>query len=247
MPSHIGGSLPVASGEEAMKLLLIIALAAMISTPSWARSSLHLKGITAIKYNALSEKTAGGDRCVIPRESLAIALEFVANQSTKLKLIPSIKHDSRSQELNDTMDRIWKELTVSGKWQDMAAAMENPKYIAAKKAASDYAWMPHLRFYIYPIETNSGCGATVEATLHAFIDDKSRENLLILPTRRHLFPWTIELWSDPTTFICSKQEFSSYATQVVEEMLKEFVNDWTTSQELEDFYGSIVPEKQEAK
>jgi len=234
--------------REEVKKLLIIALAAMISTSSSARSLNHdLKGITAIQYDAVMEKTTGGDRCVIPRASLAVALKFVADQSTKLKLIPSVKHADRVRELHDIQVRIWNELTVSGKTEDTLAALNDARYVAAKKVASDYVMMPHLRFYIHPIETISGCGGTVEATLHAFIDSKSRENLVILPTRRRVSRWTIEIWSNTYSFICSKEAYSSYATEVVEGMLKEFINDWTASQELEDDWLNGFPEKQEAK
>ena len=91
--------------------------------------------------------------------------------------------------------------------------------------------------YISPIETISGCGGSVRATLDAYIDNKTRESLEILPTHRRIRPWTIEIWSSSYSFIVSKEEFATYATRIAEDLMREFVNDWSTAQDLEDLFG----------
>jgi len=84
---------------------------------------------------------------------------------------------------------------------------------------------------IAPIELSSGCGGSVEATLSAYIDpDNSTE---ILPTHtKVLIPTTIEIWSSSYNFVGRKQTFADQITRIAEDLMKELVNDWTTSQEL---------------
>jgi hypothetical protein len=85
-------------------LLLLLLFVPAFSTPSAARQLYYdLKGITAITYNAVSGQDSKS--CRVERESLDTALQFVANQSVKLKLIPSREHDIRYQELNETQNK----------------------------------------------------------------------------------------------------------------------------------------------
>ena len=192
-----------------------------------------LKGITAINYDAASEKTVGGDRCTVDRESLTTAMRFVANQSTKLKIIPWDEHAERDKELHEIQQQIWNELTVSGKSEAMFAAISNAKYVAAKEAAYDYAMMPQFHIIITPIETISGCGGSVHATLDAYLDSKSRESMEILPTHYRYAPWTVEIWSHSYSFTGSKEGFAAFATHIAGDLMKEFVNDWSTAQDLQ--------------
>jgi hypothetical protein len=74
---------------------LLLFLSAL-STPSAAKQLYRdLKGIPAITYAAYSEQDS--DRCRIESEDLDVALQFVANQSMKLKLIPWREQHARVQ------------------------------------------------------------------------------------------------------------------------------------------------------
>jgi hypothetical protein len=55
-----------------------------------------------------------GEECRIDDKSLATPFQFVANQSTKLKIVTSDKLQRRFKELLDTRDKILKELNPSG-------------------------------------------------------------------------------------------------------------------------------------
>jgi hypothetical protein len=214
-------------------LLLLFVLA--LSTPSAARELYRdLKAITAITYDAISHQD--NKPCGVERESLATALQFVANQSVKLKLIPSREHDIRYQELNETQDQVWKQLTVDSKPETMFAALENAKFKAARDAAFDYGMMPILHIYISEMETVSGCVASISAEVNAYIDKKSRENLEILPTNRRVTRWTIEIWSTDHLIVSPRATYAAFVTRTVENVLKELVNDWTKAQDLEDLW-----------
>jgi hypothetical protein len=118
----------------------------------------------------------------------------------------------------------------------MFAAIQNAKYKEAQQAAYDYGMMPRLHIIIAPIETISGCGGSVRATLDAYIDSKSRESMEILPTHRRYAPWTDEIWSSSYSFVTSKEGFAAFATRIAENLMKELVNDWSTAQDLEDLF-----------
>jgi hypothetical protein len=159
----------------------------------------------------------------------------------KLKLIPSREHDIRYQELKETQDQIWKQLTDDSKPETMFAALENAKFKAARDAAFDYGMMPILYIYISEMETVSGCVASISARVNAYIDQKSRVNLEILPTHRRTMPWTIEIWSTDHLIVSPRATYAAFVTRTAEGVLKEFVNDWTAAQDLEDLF---VPPKQ---
>jgi hypothetical protein len=62
-----------------------------------------------------------------------------------------------------------------------------------------------------------------------------------LPTHRRTMPWTIEIWSNSTLIVAPKNNYAAFVTSTVEGIIKEFVNDWTAAQELEDLW---VPPRQ---
>lgn len=217
-------------------IFLLLLFIPVLSTPSLAKPLYHvLKGITAISFDAGVEKAVGGDHCTVNWQSLKIALLFVANQSVKLKIIADEEHNTREHELIDTANQIFSEVMARVTSPEMMP-WKNDKYIAAKKVAADYAWMPRLHINISPVELPGGCGGSVRAYLDAYVDDKTRESLEILPTHRRIHPWTIEIWSSEYSIIGPKETFAAHATQVAEDLMREFVNDWTTSQDLEDLW-----------
>jgi hypothetical protein len=211
-----------------------------LSTPSAAKMLYYdLKGITAVNYHAYDVQDS--NRCRVERDSFDTALQFVANQSVKLKLIPFQEWIVQNHELHDIQQQIWDDLTRSGKPEDMSAAMDNAKYKAAKQLAFDYGIMPMLNLHVMPMETVGGCVAMVNATLDTYLDYKSKGPLEILPNHRRIMPATIGIWSTRNLITSSSDGFANYATRAAEGVLKELVNDWTAAQELEDLF---VPPKQ---
>lgn len=211
-------------------LLCLCFLTLLLIHNSAVGRPLHiLKGITIIHYSAGAEKS---EQCKIDFDSLNTALQFVANQSTKLKIVAVSEHIRRSHELDEIAKQIWEKATASGKVEDMMATMNDAKYQAAINAAYDYNLMPHFLIVITPMDLEGGgCVGSVSATLSAFLNSKT-SNMEIVPTHARAGP-TVEIWSGSYLFIGSKQTFANQATRIAEDLMKKLVNDWTASQELE--------------
>jgi hypothetical protein len=79
----------------AIALLGSAALALSVSQASAEHPDYVLKGMTVISYDLAIEKTVGGDQCTVNKDRLETALQFVANQSTKLKIMPDIEYSRR--------------------------------------------------------------------------------------------------------------------------------------------------------
>jgi hypothetical protein len=129
-----------------------------------ARPRNLLKGIMIINYSFGAEKTVGGEQCKIDEDNFATSLQFVANQSAKLKIIAQSEQIRRGQELDAEADalrgRLEKQLydKTGDPFKATVGAMEDDKYKATRKTACDYNWMPHLFIEIMPIELGGGCG-----------------------------------------------------------------------------------------
>jgi hypothetical protein len=187
-----------------------------------------LKGITIINYDVYVEETLDGDQCKTDVNSLETALQFVANQSTKLKIVTESEHHRRAKELNEITSRIQEKVFENG-WSP--AAMNDAKYLAAKKAASEYGMMPSLSIVIAPMQLPGGCTGSVAARLYASLD-RATNSMEIVLTHRYAFNM-IEIWSRSYMFKGSQQIFAKQVTGIAEDLMKAFVNDWTASQDLE--------------
>lgn len=101
----------------------------------------YLKGIEIISYDLGVEKTVGGDDCKIDQGNLNTSIEFVANQSTKLKIIPDDQKMKHSNEL-----------------------MGSPSFL-------EYNFMAVFYIGIQPLQTTQfTCAGTINARLSEFID-----------------------------------------------------------------------------
>jgi hypothetical protein len=188
-----------------------------------------LKGITIINFFAGAGES---EQCKIDYNGLVTALQFVANQSIQLKIVAASDQMRRGKELDEIADQIWNKAKTSGKVEDMMATMKDAKYQAARNAAYDYNLMPHLSIVVQPMDLEGGgCVGSVSATLSAYLDSKTN-NMEIVPTHARVSP-TVEIWSGSYLFIGTKQTFANQATRIAEDLMKQLVNDWTASQDLE--------------
>jgi len=119
-----------------------------------------LKGIAIIKYYDYVESTVGGERCKINYQNLTTSLQFVANQSAKLKIITEREHATRRDELYSQVRSL--------------PATNTDKILAANKSADDYNFMPTLVIHVSPLELSSGCAGVINATLSAHVDAGAR-------------------------------------------------------------------------
>jgi hypothetical protein len=169
----------------------------------------HLKGINIIGYNLTVEKTLGGDQCKIDQDNLNTSIEFVANQSTKLKIVPFSEH--RSSELLE---------------QSNVTSLSNADKEPAKKLWHDYNFMPRFFIGIMPLQTTQfTCAGSVNAQLLAYA-----ENTNMIPTQAPLYYPMVEIWSNWLGFVGPQQTFSNQTINLTEQIMKQLVNDWAAAQ-----------------
>ena len=210
-------------------LLAVTCLAALLLSHGngVAEPSRFLKGVTIIGYWIAVEKTVFGEGCKIDQSSLATALQFVANQSTRLKVIPMKELDRRANELLDARDQIFKELSQSGKVEDMTRAMGSDRYVAKDKAIKELLFPPRLSFDIVPLEVSDGCVGRVEVEVSAYFDNTKMRH-----TGTTMYEPHIPIWAEIHFVVGPQRTFTDQVTKVAEELMKALVNDWTASQDL---------------
>jgi hypothetical protein len=101
--------------------------------------SLYLKDVKMVMYQLTAQPPNKG-RCAIDIKSWNTAIDFVANQSTKLKLIPST---------------IWPSVSE----------ISDPKFDMRKFLAA-----PLLTFSIMTLDTNTGCAGTLSAEVGVLLE-----------------------------------------------------------------------------
>jgi hypothetical protein len=124
-----------------------------------------LEGIKAITYFPMVEPGIGGDGCKIDWDNLKTSLEFVANQSTNLKIVTVTQHNRRRDELYS---------------QASEPSLSDVDKEAARKAADDYNFMPVFSIDITPLQVQSACAGTISVypTGAVFAFPKTVENLV---------------------------------------------------------------------
>jgi hypothetical protein len=96
-----------------------------------------LQEIKAITYFEMVEPGIFGDGCKIDWDNLKTSLEFVANQSTNLKIVTDKQHSRRRDELYSEASE---------------PSLSDADKAAVRKAAEDYTWMPQLSIDITPLQ-----------------------------------------------------------------------------------------------
>jgi hypothetical protein len=167
-----------------------------------------LKGIKAISYKTAVEKTVGGDGCKINEDDLNTSLEFVANQSTNLKIT----------QYSRRLGELFSQAAVS--------SLSDAERGAARKAVAEYMLMPSLLMSIWPLQTQFACAGTISARLSAFVKGSAH----IYGTDALLQTPTVEMWSTSFSLIYPQQTFSSQIINIAEQIMKKLVNDWAASQ-----------------
>jgi hypothetical protein len=174
------------------------------------RPNPNLKGINAIHYQLFIEKTVGGNDCKINQGDLNNSIEFVANQSTTLKIVSNSQYVQHLSEL--------ERIPFNERYDE---------HNVLKEPERSYVLMPHFAILINPLQTTQfTCAGFVRADLSAHIEEKPH----IIPTQVVVSAATVEIWSIEYGFVGSQQAFSNQAINLTEQIMKKLVNDWTASQ-----------------
>ena len=175
-----------------------------------------LKDIEAIDYLIAigPDNEITKTMCRLDWDNLQTSFRFVANRSSRLKVIPWSEHGEKAKALREEANALYKE-----------SYAKEAEYQAAQQRADRYVYMPTL-FLTGDIHTiPGGCAVTVDAELKAdTYGTKLRVNDAF--TGRA----TVKLWSTGYWLPATASEFSSRVSAICERILKELVNDWTASQ-----------------
>jgi hypothetical protein len=199
-------------------LCAILAMA-VSAAKSEERSWPFLKNVSLVSYKFVSESK---DLCAINEGAWHTAIDFVANQSSKLKLIRDKEYYERAGELAVEAGE------ASRKFMDAPDA----EVAAAKKASdeandtsSKYSAAPYLLLVVEAFEHNGSCVGDLSATVDALL--KQSEMIATGKTIYHPYE---EIWSTKKWIAGPTNTFSRFVIQSSEEMMKSFVNDWALSQ-----------------
>jgi hypothetical protein len=184
--------------------------------------SPYLKGVTAVTYHG-AMKDEG--RCKIDWKAWNTAIEFVANQSTKLKLMTEDEHQEQIDEILDsrrnTDPTMPKKDPLTWTDEDFRKSFEIDEIINKR------IWVPRLSFIITTIELESGCAAVIDAEVSAPLKSST-----MISTGASVRNPDFSIWLSNWTLQGSHRTFSRLAIETSERIMKEFVNDWTASQNL---------------
>jgi hypothetical protein len=184
------------------------------------RPSPYLKGITTVKYFGVLENKG---RCKVDRDAWNTAIEFVANQSTRLKLMKYDEHQVQLDEMIKSKDKTDQTMLKKDTWTDEDVRKSREAEAIIRKRI----YAPSLFFSMTTIDVENGCAAVIEADVTATL--KSSE---MISTGTIIYNPSYSLWSQMWTLKNSYQSFERIAIETSERMMKSFVNDWAASQTL---------------
>ena len=195
---------------------LIFAIALLATEEVRAEPSSYLKGFTDVMYKGVVEYKT--EHCDIDMKAWYTSIDFVANQSTKLRLWKEADHAAQVKARSDKLSKL------SGvDPSDAKAWLQGGDWEALEK----FSAAPVLSFVLSSIEMPSGCAGAIDIAVWALLKDSK-----MLGTGTLVPAPSILIWGSNNLIRASFQTFSSYAIQTSEQIMKEFVNDWAASQRL---------------
>jgi len=196
---------------------LILAITLLAATSAEAEQRRYdLKGVREMKYQGIFEDTTA--RCEIDRRAWNTSIDFVANQSSKLKFWREVDHMAQEQTRHDR---------VMALEVDLGDVESKRRWDQEWDKLTKFGSMPNLYFDLISIDVKNGCVGVIRATVDATLKPSemiSTGTLVRIPS--------VTIWSNTVTLSAPFQGFSSFAIQSSEQIMKEFVNDWTASQNL---------------
>jgi hypothetical protein len=157
-------------------------------------------------------------RCAVDWKAWNTAIDFVANQSVKVKLI---RYDDYTQLEKQASDEFSK--ASQSHYRNPESLDE---LLRAYEDAVSKTSAPQIFLSIETIDLISGCAGTVDARVQVALKATS-----ILGTDHPLLTPSMEIWRDHTLIKGPFDTFSTLAIQTSEQIMKKLVNDWAKAQE----------------
>jgi hypothetical protein len=187
------------------------------------RPNPYFKGITIVSYQAFAKTEKSP--CAIDMNSWNTAIDFIANQSVKLKLIRDRDRREQEEQLRDAATKAsdnYKRLFTD----DKAAQTAKKQHDEAWNRYDKYASIPTLSFHIDTLDLVNGCAGSVVAKVDVVL-----EAAMIKPTGKTMYTPIVTIWGNGIQMSDGLDTFSSLAIRTSEQILKKLVNDWTQAQE----------------
>jgi hypothetical protein len=162
------------------------------------------------------------DLCAIDEGAWNTAIDFVANQSTKLKLIRDKEYYERAGELAVEAGEASRKFMDAPDAEVAAAKKASDE---AKETSTKYSAAPQLSLVVEAFEHNGSCVGDLSATVSASLKQSE-----MIATGKTIYRLEVEIWSSSKFLWSSPNAFSRFVIQSSEEMMKSFVNDWAVTQ-----------------
>lgn len=196
-----------------MPRALTLTLALAVTTQVQAAGYLYLQGITMVTYRGVPETNTA--RCENDWKAWNTAIDFVAGQSVRLKLV-------RDDDYTDRVAARYDAIKTPNPGDPEAAWTKwNQEMESAKKFGS----APTLLFHVTSIDMVSGCAGMIDAEVFAPLETSK-----MIATGNPIVRPSMKLWWDQYWVTAPFASFTEVVIKNSEQILKKFVNDWTASQ-----------------
>lgn len=171
-----------------------------------------LKGIQVVVYFVGIRPEKEAKNCTIDYAELNTDVRFVAEQSSRLKLIPAEEHGE-------------KFLALSRKAMTLLKSGTADQFPAANRSAEQFNWSPTLIISGNVLEIGGGCFVEIEAELTAATAaSKLLANDAPVPRPE------VTLCTESQWIFGPNEGFSKHVSGICEQMIKKLVNDWSALQ-----------------
>ena len=196
---------------------LLFTVGTIVPATAADRSSPFLKGVKTVSYK-LSVEPPNKGRCAIDLKAWNTAIDPIAKQSTKLRLLRDADHLEQEKQLSDELRK-----TSENVERDATAKKEHDE---AEKRWKKFLLAPTLSFSVLTNDLGIGCAGTLSVEVIVGLEPSK-----IVATDTPVPIPLMTIWSDHQLLSAPYETFSSFAIQTSEQTLKSFVNDWAKSQE----------------
>jgi hypothetical protein len=178
-----------------------------------------LKGVKTVSYHGVADQNQSP--CAIDLRAWNTAIDFVANQSTKLKLIRYADHLEQVKQLRNEANK-----AVEKSAHDTLDQTAKKEHDEAQERFDKSLWIPALLFSVQTMDIGIGCTGTVDAKVSVRLEPSK-----IIATGQIAPSPYMTIWNADWLLTHQYATFSSSVIQTSEQILKSFVNDWAKSQE----------------
>jgi hypothetical protein len=212
------GQIEIACPRWSFLFACLSTLIAMSIARGEDSTSKYLKGVNVMTYDGFIAGDEG--HCAIRWQAFLREMDFVANQSTKLKLITHVEHIKQIESINNVKEMLNKPISTwtAEDWRQWDNEIE---------IRDRFIRVPHLSVVITTVELESGCAAVIKGEAKTRLKPSA-----MISTGTPVRHPDYSIWSKTWTLKAPYQSFSRIALERTAEMMKSFVNDWTNSQNL---------------